>query len=129
MSVTETYSVVTEVSMPTEIHNDNDKVPTYFTLLLVVICILIFTGNSLVLCSVVRFSRLRTPTNMFLCALALSDLMVGIGRVCALADILGAHDRHNMNYVSCVIFIFIMNVPLQSTNLLVTGKILIFISQ
>ena len=101
---------------------DTSSYSVYIIFLLVMIGILILCGNILVLCSVIRFSTLRNPTNMFLCALALSDLMVGVSIVLVLTDLLGVYDLYYVSYVPCMIILSIINLPVQTTNFLLTGK-------
>jgi len=54
----------------------------YFTAVIVpcflLIFVLITAGNLLVITAVMRFSELRTPTNHFVVALAIADLVVGL---------------------------------------------------
>ena len=82
----------------------------------IIICVLILCGNSLVLVSVTRFSTLRTPTNMFLCAFALSDLMVGIIIIPGVIETFRVNESFELSYKICILLFCIRRLPIISTN-------------
>ena len=89
---------------------------------LMILCVLILCGNSLVLCSVLRYPTLRIPTNMGLCALAVSDIMVGISIIFLMTGSFGGYTIYSRNYIECQLSIFFIMLPPLSTNLLMCGK-------
>ena len=73
------YSI--NVSVPSQGSNDQGYYLTLDIICVVLRFTLIFPicyGNSLVLAAVFKFRKLRTPTNVFITSLAISDLMVGL---------------------------------------------------
>ena len=117
-------------TFPTEetLYEDKVSIPPLYTnifisTLLVLVCVLILSGNSLVLCSVGRYPTLRIPTNMVLCALALSDITVGINMVCMLTLSFSGHSISAMTYIQCQLRIYFMILlPSLTTNFLICGK-------
>lgn len=91
---------------------EGDTLTLVVTPLYVIMSLCTILGNSLVIVSVMLFNNLRTPTNNFVVALALADLMVrctvtNLLLVCVCIEILSAilpfslrKNGHRTNYLN-----------------------------
>ena len=118
-------STTTETPFELDGENEVAQFQLYFSVVTIVTCVLIFCGNILVLLSVVRFPTLRTPTNMVLCGLALSDITVGITVMCTPIEMFGGYSSFQFNYIQCMFWLVIVMLPSLTTNFLLTGKLLL----
>ena len=65
-----------------------------------ILCLAIFVGNGMVLLLLIRFRHLRTPTNIFISGMAVSDFFVGITMMSRLVQL-----NSKLTPIECLLFL------------------------